>query len=271
MSQQSSVTEEIGAAVAEGDIAQAVEKALDHVKKRPTDTDARRLLIDVLVLDGDFARADKQAEIVQNTSSDLALGMTLLRGRLRAADARRNWFADGAVPAFPGGPTERDELALKLGIAMRQDDLADAEAALALLAEKSVTDQLMINEKPVSAFRDADDRLPHAFEVLCSDGSYMWVDFARIDEIAFEPVTTLRDLVWRRAKLSLDDGSQTDVVVCATYLGADETDAHKLGQATDWAEAKGGAVTGLGQKTYLNDDDLITALELQTFGRAKQA
>lgn len=264
---RTSATDAIGAAVAGDDLARAVGLALDRVKQRPADIDARRLLIDVLVLGGDLERADRQADIVQKTAPDMALGMSLLRGRLRAAQARRGWFEDGAVPAFPGGPTERDELALKLGIAMRRDDDAETAAALAALAARSVSQGLLVDGEPASAFRDADDRVPHAFEVLCSDGSYMWVDFDRIDAIAFEPAATLRDLVWRRAKLSLDDGSQTELVVCATYHGAGETDAQKLGRSTDWIEGPGGVFVGRGQKSYMRGDDVIDALEINTLRR----
>lgn len=245
-----------------GDIGGAVASALTQVKEQPTNTDARRMLIDLLIVAGDFERADKQADILSKTAMDLTLAMSLLRGRLRAAAARAAWFSEGAVPAFPEGPTPRDEAAMKLGIALREKDEAAAAAALAELTALTEEIPLVVNDKPVAAFRDADDRVPHALEILCTDGSYMWVDFGLIENVSFPPSKAVRDLAWRPAKLTLHDGSESDVTVCGTYYAADETDAHKLARHTDWLELPGGAVAGQGQKAFLAGDDVLYAQDL---------
>ena len=106
---------------------------------------------------------------------------------------------------------------MRLGVAMREAGGAVAKE-LEALTRISETATLTVNGEKVSGFRDADDRVPHAFEVLCSDGSYMWVDFDLIDRVDFSPAGAVRDLIWRPAKLTLASGSQTDVVICATYF-----------------------------------------------------
>ncbi len=97
-------TNSVSALIDAGNLRGAVDAGLAAVKQNPTDALARRLLIDLLIVSGDFERADKQAAILANTLPDLALRLTMLRGRLRAADARAAWFETGAVPAFPRGP-----------------------------------------------------------------------------------------------------------------------------------------------------------------------
>lgn len=259
--------EQVSNLLDQGDVRAAVGAALAQVKSAPKDEDARRLLIDLLIIDGDFERADRQADILANTAGALTLGMVLLRGRLRAAKAREAWFTQGAAPAFPEGPTERDQQAMRLGVAMRAGG-GDVALELDSLTRISETAALVINGSPVSGFRDADDRVPHAFEVLCSDGSYMWVDFDLAERVDFSHASAVRDLVWRPAKLTLTSGSQTDVVICATYFAPGQDDSQKLARATLWNDLPGGVMAGQGQKTFLAGDDAMLALDIQSVARS---
>lgn len=260
MTQVSGITAELDS----GNLAAAVELALAWVKAEPVNTEARRLLIDLLIVGGDLERADKQADILSKVSPDLALAMSLVRGRLRAANARAAWFLEGAVPAFPEGPTSRDQAAMQLAVAEREGAIEDAEAALSALTTVSETPGMIVNGKPAESFRDADDRVPHALEVLCSNGSYMWIDFDLIEAVTFGEVKTVRDLAWRSANLTLRDGSESEVVTCGTYYAADQTDSHRLARSTDWDELPGGSVVGKGQKAFLSGDDALFALNLKT-------
>jgi type VI secretion system protein ImpE len=249
------------------DIDGAVAIALEQVKSAPKDEDARRLFIDLLIVQGDFERADKQADILSNTAGTLTLGLSLLRGRLRAAKARELWFLEGAVPAFPDGPTERDALAMQLAVSMRGGNPEEIKRDLDLLSSVSETNSMIVNETSGVGLRDADDRIPHAVEVLCSNGSYMWVDFDRIEKLDFAPVRAIRDLAWRPANLVLAGGSETDVVICNTYFAQSQSAQERLSRTTDWEEVAGGAVTGRGQKTYLAGVDALYALDLRLLAK----
>lgn len=255
---------DIAAQLDQADVDGAVAAALAQVKAEPSNVDARRLLIDLLIVAGDFERADKQADILSKTSVDLTLAMSLLRGRLRAANARAAWFSEGAAPAFPEGPTTRDQAAIELAIAVREGDAVATRAALDGLTNLSDSSQMTVNGKPVESFRDADDRVPHALEVLCTNGSYMWVDFELIEAITFGEAKTVRDLIWRPSKLTLRDGSESEVVVCGTYHATDQSGGHRLARHTDWLELDGGIVAGVGQKAYLAGDDALYALDLKS-------
>jgi type VI secretion system protein ImpE len=265
-----SYQERVSALLDSADIDGAVAAALDQVKSNPKDEDARRLFIDLLIVQGDFERADKQADILSNTAGALTLGLSLLRGRLRAAKARELWFAEGAVPAFPDGPTERDALAMQLAISMRAGIASEIERDLGALAAVSETRSMTVNDQTGVEFRDADDRIPHAVEVLCSNGSYMWVDFDRIEKLEFAPVRSVRDLAWRPANLVLAGGSETDVVICNTYFAAKQSPDERLSRATDWDEGAGGTVIGRGQKAYLAGDDAVYALDLHLLVKPEQ-
>lgn len=256
-------TNSVSALIDAGDLQGAIDAALTAIKQRPTDGAARRLLIDLLIVSGDFERADKQAAILSNTAPDTALGMTLLRGRLRASDARAAWFETGAVPAFfPEGPSERDQLAMKNALVLQKDTAGKNGEATTPFPENVFEGSVKIDGRTAKSFRDLDDRIPHAIEILHTNGSYMWIDFNRINHIKFHPIQSLRDLTWRHALLTLRDDSQSDVVMPATYFSRDGSDAMKLGRETDWVEAGGGLYAGKGQKCLLADDDVIGLLDV---------
>ena len=246
-------------ALERGDLDAAVAAALSGVRAAPDDRDARALLIDLLIVAGEHERADRQADILSNLAPDLAVGLSLLRGYLRAAEARRAWFEEGAVPAFPDGPSERDELALRLGVALR--DSGDASEALNALAERSETTVTVNGGRPVP-FRDADDRVPHAVEVLGGNGSYVWVDLGRIERVEFAPPRVVRDLAWRPARMRLRDGAESDVVLAMTYHAANPTPAERLARETNWDEERA-IPLGRGQKAFLAGDEAVYAADLR--------
>ncbi len=259
--------ERVSARLEEADIDGAVAIALEQVKAAPKDEDARRLFIDLLIVQGDFERADKQADILSNTAGALTLGLSLLRGRLRAAKARELWFLEGAIPAFPDGPTVRDTRAMQLAISMRGGNPEEIKRDLGTLSAVSETKSMTVNDQSRVEFRDADDRIPHAVEVLCSNGSYMWVDFDRIEKLELAPIRAVRDLAWRPANLVLAGGSETDVVICNTYFAAAQSAEERLSRATNWEDGIGGAVIGRGQKAYLAGDDALYALDLHLLAK----
>ena len=61
------------------------------------------------------------------------------------------------------------------------------------------------------------------------------------------------------------NGPEGDVYMPATYV-ADEpvTDLQRLGRETDWREAEGGLVRGVGQRLFLAGDDGVDAMTLRS-------
>ena len=53
-----------------GKLNDAITAALDTVKKKPTDTDARGQLVELLFFSGDLERADKQLETIAPAGSE---------------------------------------------------------------------------------------------------------------------------------------------------------------------------------------------------------
>lgn len=252
------LSESIAKSLSDNALDAALDMARAHLKSNPSDQEARHLYIDLLVLAGDYERADSQCGLAVTFAPDATMGFALLRNELRGMAARDAWFASGGVPEFPGGPSNLDKLAVRLGIAHRMQDAGDTKAALAALEDQRGERPMLWNGKKVSDFRDLDDRTPHTLEVIMTGGAYLWIDFTKIATLTVEPIARPRDLAFRRAELSLIDGSVASVLLPAIYHGTATDAALLLGRGTDWVEEPTGITTGRGQRCFLAGDELVS-------------
>ncbi|MGK6316964.1 type VI secretion system accessory protein TagJ [Neorhizobium sp. DT-125] len=254
----------------DNDLETALEEAKAHLKAKPADQETRHLYIDLLVLAGDYERADNQCSLAVTLSPDAAVGFALLRNQLRGMGARNAWFETGAVPEFPHGPSDLDKLALRLGIAHRRSDPDEAKSILAEFEDLRGERPLIWNGKPVSDFRDLDDRTPHALEVIMTGGAYLWIDFSKIAALSLEPIARPRDLAFRRAELSLVDGAVAPVLLPAIYHGTGRDAKLRLGRQTGWVDEPTGITTGRGQRCFLAGDELIAFHDMESLETTPQ-
>ncbi|MGO4333916.1 type VI secretion system accessory protein TagJ [Labrys sp. KB_33_2] len=264
----------IANSLSEGALSQALDHAREHMRAHPSDKDARHLYIDLLILAGDYERADTQCSLAVTLAPQDTMGFALLRNQLRAMAARKAWFETGAVPEFPHGPSALDRAAIELAIINREG--SSAGPTLAALDGLRGERPMLWNGEPVGDFRDLDDRVPHALEVIMTGGSYLWIDFAKIASVAVEPIARPRDLAFRRAELSLADGASASVLLPAIYQGTEGRETLLLGRETEWVTEPSGITAGRGQRCFLAGDELVSFHDMQSLGmpeiiRQKQA
>lgn len=253
------------------DLGAAIALATKAVKTAPQDAAARMLLAELGVLAGDLGRAESHAKLAARLAPGDAVGLGLFRQHLRGLHAREQWWQAGAVPGFPGGMSDCDRLALELNVALHGEDFAAARTALDTLEAARGECPALWNGKPVEDLRDLDDRLPHAFEAVTAGGNYLWLDFAKVSEVAFQPPARPLDLAFRRARVTLRDGSVADLLIPATCPTAANTaantaadDAQRLARRTDFTELSGGLTIAQGQRAYLAGDEMAGLLEAET-------
>ncbi|GGA88195.1 hypothetical protein GCM10011491_14960 [Brucella endophytica] len=244
----------------------ALEAAKEQVKSHPADKQARNLYIDLLVLKGDYERADAQCYLAANFSPEDATGFALLRHQLRAMAAREAWFSEGALPQFPGEPTPRERQMLKLAVAARDGAPGEALEILQALDEDETALPLEAAGNGVSFLRDGDDRTAYVLEALTAGGAYLWIGFERIAGLQLEPVTRPRDYAFRPARLTLRDGAEATVLLPAIYHGTPPESALLLARETRWQQGAAGLTTGSGQRCLLVGDDLLPLHELPVLG-----
>lgn len=248
----------------QGKLREAIDAATAAVKGAPTDTGTRILLFELLSAAGEWERARKQLAVVADQAPDMAEGVRSYQGLLEAEQARARLFSDGT-----GAPQRMTLLPLDpephLG-ALRRLRAGDPAGARALLAAGPDPDERPATVDGVAAgpFRDADDLLAPVLEVF-ANGLYGWIPIAQVARLAFEPVKTFRDLLWRPVAVTLVNGAESTLLLPTRYPLTERADdpALLLARATDWRD-EGGVVSGVGQRAFLAADDLRYALEIQT-------
>jgi type VI secretion system protein ImpE len=247
----------------EGKLAEALTAAQNVVRKAPTDLNARILLAEILVFTGNLERADVLLDAASTIDPSTAMVVAEFRQLIRADMARRQLFRDGRVPELLSDPTEVQRFQLAALVALRANDPAEAiKNAAAAEAARPHTPGFH-NDVAFDDLRDADDLLAGNFEVLTTTGKYFWIPTERVLTAEFHAPKRPRDLIWRRASMSVADGPDGDVYIPAIYAGSDTvSDLLRLGRETDWTDEAAGPVRGIGQRVLLCGDDDVAIMDI---------
>ena len=264
------VSEEAGAAPSidalfrQGKLLEAIATAGRAVKAAPQLAEARILLAELLLFEGDRERTDAVLEAAAAVDPQAALAVGEFRQLLRAEMQRRQVLNEGRPPDFIGGPTPSQRHLLAALAALREGDPAAAVAAAA--AAEAVRPHVPgtirldgdADGSPAAFddFRDADDLCSGAIDVLTTTGRYFWIAPERIASMTLHPPKRLRDLVWRRCTMLVREGPDGEVYIPALYdMGPSVEPGLRLGRATEWsADAP---VRGSGQRMFLVGEEAV--------------
>jgi type VI secretion system protein ImpE len=235
---------------------EAIEAALQHVKRAPNDIEGRLLLCDLLCFDNQLERADRQLDVVVQQDSGLAAGIGVYRQLIRAEVARRDVFQSGRSPEFMREITDVLKLHLRASMALREGNPAEAGDLLRQAAELHPSVQGECDGESFVDFRDLDDLTAPFLEVLTSTGKYYWIGWEQVEKLEFRPPKCLRDLLWRQAEMVFREGPDALVYVPVLYSGSHRSGDPelRLGRMTAWIETPTGPTAGVGQRTLLVGD-----------------
>jgi type VI secretion system protein ImpE len=260
--------ETAGALFHAGKLDPAIAAANAAVRRSPGDLGARILLAELLLFSGNIDRADVILDAAASADPPSAVVVAEFRQLLRAETARRQSSRDGRVPEFLGEPPAALRAALAAQVALRAGDMAEA-ARLAAEAEEIRPRALGVvkiagAEAAFDDFRDVDDLCAGFFEVLTTTGKYFWIPTERVASIVFHPPQRPRDLAWRRATVSVNQGPDGEVYLPAIYdaLQPELADQYRLGRATEWIGEDSGPVRGVGQRVFLAGVDAHGIMEV---------
>src|SRR5438874_2998592 len=246
-----------------GKLDDAVAAAQATVRKAPTDLNARVLLGELLLFTGNLERADVVLDAASAIDPTTAVVVAEFRQLIRADMARRQLFRDGRVPEMLAEPTETQRLQLAALVALRAGDLAEAKRQADAAEAARPRTPGHHGQAVFDDLRDADDLLAGRFEVLTTTGKYFWIPTERVQTLEFHAPKRPRDLLWRRASMSVADGPDGEVYLPALYVADDPaSDSLRLGRETDWRQADGGPVRGVGQRLFIVGEEAIAMMDL---------
>jgi type VI secretion system protein ImpE len=251
-----------------GELDAALAAAVDAVKTRPMDLDARCLLVDLLCFDGQIERADKQLEAMEKLDGSLARGVQLYRQILRGELARKEVFEAGRVPELLSPPDATVEHLLRGLVGLREARGAEALAAYSAAESDRPKCAGTAGTAAFSDMRDLDDRFAGIVELIAADGRYLWCRSDELAQVSFPPPACVRDLIWRAADITLRDGREGQFFMPVLYPSPpNATAALKLGRETAWSGDDQSPITGAGQRVFLIDeaDEGILALTVLDF------
>lgn len=233
-----------------------------EVKNNATSVDKRALLAELLCISGNLERADIILNAISDIDPGAAVGVAMFRQLVRAEQARQQFYSEGRLPEFHTKPNAVMELELRAAVAMREGSVQEASALLAERETVRTPTPGIADDTAFDDFRDLDDLNAAHLEVLTTTGKYFWIPTSSIASIDFRKPQKRRDLLWRRAHLSINDGPDGEVFMPAIYCSKDSSPGHRLGHVTDFDGSEGGATFGKGLREFLLGEQSRTILEL---------
>jgi type VI secretion system protein ImpE len=247
-----------------GRLGAAVEACAAELRKEPTHGGRRVFFAELLCFQGEWERADKQLETLQQQDPKHAVQTTLLRQLIRAELARRDVFTQGRVPDFVVEPSPTLTLHLRALVSVREGDLKAANALLADAesqrpAVSGHCDGVLFDE-----IRDLDDLTAAFLEIVTGAGKYYWLPFELLTTLDLDAPKRPRDLLWRPVHVELQGKPSIDGFVPTLYVGSCQSpdDELRLGRATQWTDAEFGPVRGSGLRMMLIGEADKTILEI---------
>lgn len=247
-----------------GNLTQAVDAALQGVKSKPTDVTARTFLFELSCFAGDWARADKQLDVVAHQDATSMIGTLIYRQALEAERKRERVFTEGLKPEFLADPPDYVYGLLTANNRLREGNSTEAREILDKIEEERPAFAAKINSTEVEDFRDYNDLTSCILEAIIKD-SYVWVPFEQIVKVKFKEPKLLRDLFWIQADLETTNGTNGEVLIPALYAGSykNQNDQVRLGRMTDWREAGDDLFIGEGLKLFWADGADRPLLEIK--------
>ena len=220
-----------------GKLTEAVSALSAYLRDNPSDLKSRTFLFELLCFTGDFERAEKQLNIVeQEGSKDSMLGTLLYKAALNAEKTRQEMFETKTFPTPTGKPA------------------APVRGKL--------------NGKEFQSLSDGDPRIGEKLEVFAA-GDYLWISFHDIAAIRMEEPKKLRDLFWAPARLTTGPTFRSrelgEILLPAiTALSWQHEDEQvRLGRVTEFCEDEAGETAPYGGKVLLVDDEEIALSDIR--------
>lgn len=260
---------------------EALTRLQDEIRGKPGSPTQRIFLFQLLALQGQWARAATQLEVLRDMDAQSASLVQTYSALLRCELLRTEVWAGGKTPLLFGEPFEWTVWlieALKLDAANQPEQakaLRDRAFELAPASPGTLEHgkpgaagaseaDAPLTKVPFAWAADADSRLGPVLEAVIN-GKYYWVPFARLRSLQIEAPADLRDFVWLPAVFELETGATVVGFIPSRYPGSESSadDLVRLARKTEWIEKGPDTFHGLGQRMVATDAGEFALLDVR--------
>ncbi len=236
----------------------------EEIKRYPSDTKKRTILLQILCFLGEWGKAEKHLDVIALQDRERETGVQIYKNLINAEKERREVINNNLVPSFL---TEPPNFFQSYQIARKR--LADGKIEEA----KSLFMEIFENQHDVSGevdgrdftgFRNLDTMLSLFIESFVYE-RYVWFPISSLREISINKPETFFDLLWIPTRLVTWEGLTVNcflpVLYPDTYYHNDEEVI--LGRMTDWTDIDGFFYKGAGRQIFQIGDEEVVLLDFR--------
>jgi type VI secretion system protein ImpE len=250
-----------------GRLREAIEAQSAAVKTAPSDIRRRWFLVELLCFVEEWERADRALEVIAIQAPQQQAAVLAFQHLLRGEEVRRQVMNEGRAPEILGKSGNSLSAAAAALLCLREGRPEDAARTIEQGSQVVPVGGTRNGEQSFDSFRDLDD-VCSLFVELIAGGRYYWISLSDLELLEIQPLTSVRDLIWRPTHLSVRGGPSGSVFLPAIYTSnpaevpGEADDALRLGRRTEWLDRPGEPVRGLGLRTFLVGETDVPIHEL---------
>jgi len=246
----------------QGNLSEAISVVEAYLRDDPANMEYRSSFIELLCINNELERADKQLNMIVQRHPESLLGATNLRQLIRAQQTRLDFYQGKATPDIFCEANDEISAFMKLRMELNTGDTHSIDAAAIALESTRKKAKFEVNGEQVIELRDLDDSLAGFIEIFGTNGKYYVVQMADIEFIDFKPATSLLENIWCRVDLEIKNGPSGEAHIPLIYVDS-KFEHDKLGKATDWHEKTQNLVQGRGLKMWLVNDQAVNLHDIR--------
>ncbi|MBH0000354.1 MULTISPECIES: type VI secretion system accessory protein TagJ [Pseudoalteromonas] len=245
--------------IREGKLTDALSCCATELQDEPLNFDIRSVYAELLCINGELEKADKQLDFMVQKNPEFAVGAVNLRHLIRAQQSRVDFYQGKGIPKLFHDADALDTIFLRMHVALLENEVDEA----AKLAKEMEELRVQASQSGTSVIRDLDDSLGPYLEVLGTNGEFYLANFNEIETLKVEPNESLLESIWLRVEITIKDGGPSGTAHLPLVYANSNSELEKLGQVSDWEELQDEFIIGKGMKMLFVDDEAITIPNLK--------
>ncbi|MBE9578304.1 MULTISPECIES: type VI secretion system accessory protein TagJ [Moraxella] len=243
-----------------------IETLISQLKKDPMNLNARLALIQCYCLEADWQKALNTTDNFLKIHNDPHV-KSLLKQNILCEIQRDEVFKNTKAPlAYPDTAFHDNQTLLLQAFYGDNDNIVDIFSQLIDECDFWATIATYDEQNYQDSWIDSDFRLSSVFEIFV-DAHYYWLPANNIRSIHFWRHEVLTDILWRRAKITLQNQQEISAFIPARYpILTEVSEDIKQNKRTQWEQISKLSWAN-GQKTLTSGDVDIPLLDIDVITR----